>query len=87
MESKSQVSKSSITVEIDCQNRWVIYHRLQELDIACDCSAYKPLTIQIDTLEKAIQLWSISRRVSQPHQQLIGELEKCWQLYSYRSKG
>lgn len=69
MESKRQVSKNSITVEIHCQNRWVIYRRLQELDIACDCSAYQPLTIQVDTPEKAIQLWSISRRVSQPRQQ------------------
>ncbi|MEO0376855.1 MAG: Asr1405/Asl0597 family protein [Cyanobacteria bacterium P01_A01_bin.17] len=87
MNSENQISQLGTAIEINCQNRWAIYRRLQELDIPCDCGAYQPLTVQVDNPEIAIQVWSVSRWATQPRLQLILALERCWQLYSYRSKG
>lgn len=61
-----------------CEDRWQVYHRLQELDIACWCSGYQPLKVNPQTPTELIQLWSIVRRVSQPRQALIGSLQQSW---------
>lgn len=66
-------------VLVTCEDRWQVYHRLQSLDIDCECSGYQPLRVAIKTPTEAIQLWSILRRFSQSHSALVDVLEQVWQ--------
>ncbi|KPQ34196.1 MAG: Neurogenesis glycoprotein [Phormidesmis priestleyi Ana] len=72
-------------ITVCCEDRWQVYHRLQELDISCQCSSFEPLQVTIKTASEAIQLWSIVKRVSQPQQSLIRDLTVSWQLPCYRA--
>lgn len=65
-------------VEIDWVDRWLVYKRLQELEIPCWCSINQPLQVQIDTLKDAIQLFSVVRQFTRSRQELIESLEHCW---------
>ena len=67
---------SSIT--INCEERWQIYHRLQELNIHCQCGGFQALEVEIKMATEAVQLWSIARRVSQPRKVLVTVLEQSW---------
>ncbi|MGB3299538.1 MAG: Asr1405/Asl0597 family protein [Phormidesmis sp.] len=71
-------TQASLTVE--CEDRWQVYHRLQELDIACECSGFQPLKVTIQTATEALQLWSVARRVSQSRQSLVMVLMQSWRL-------
>jgi hypothetical protein len=64
---------------VRCEDRWQVYHRLQELEIDCQCSGFQPLKVQIQTPTAALQLWSIVRRVSEPRQVLVDALNQSWQ--------
>jgi hypothetical protein len=74
------ISNPPTGVTICCEDRWQVYHRLQELEISCECSGFQPLKVDIKTATEAIQLWSIVKRVSQSRQQLIGALNQSWQM-------
>ena len=65
-------------VKVDCEDRWQVYYRLQELDIHCQCSGYQPLEVDVQTATQAIQLWSIVSRVSEPRQVLVTRLMASW---------
>ena len=65
-------------VEINWTDRWFVYKRLQELDISCWCAINQPLQVQINTLQDAIQLFSVVRQFTRPRQVLIDSLESCW---------
>jgi len=64
---------------VSCEDRWQVFHRLQSLDIDCECGGFKPLKVALKTPTEAIQLWSIVRRVSAPRQVLIDSLQQSWQ--------
>ncbi|MBP0016148.1 MAG: hypothetical protein J7647_01170 [Cyanobacteria bacterium SBLK] len=68
---------------IDKADRWSIYHRLQELEIPCNCDIEKPLEARIATPTAALQLWCIARRYRSSRHQLLDFLEDCWQTHSY----
>ncbi|MEM6599134.1 MAG: Asr1405/Asl0597 family protein [Cyanobacteria bacterium P01_D01_bin.36] len=68
----------SSTVVVTCEDRWQVYHRLQSLNIDCQCGGFQPLKVTLRTPTEAIQLWSIVRRVSQPRQVLIDSLTESW---------
>lgn len=68
------------SMSVECEDRWQVYHRLQELDIACQCSGFQPLKVHVQTATDALQLWSIVRRVSQTRQSLILTLTQSWHL-------
>lgn len=72
----SHQTVDSFTVQ--CEDRWQVYHRLQELDIRCRCKSFQPLKVDIETAAEAIQLWSIVRRVSHPRQVLVDALQQIW---------
>ncbi|MEL6777595.1 MAG: Asr1405/Asl0597 family protein [Cyanobacteria bacterium J06597_16] len=75
----------SSDITVSCEDRWQVYHRLQELDIDCQCSGFKPLKVTLQTPTEALQLWSIVRRVSEPRQALVVALNQSWQTpYSQR---
>jgi len=67
---------SDITIE--CEDRWQVYYRLQELGIKCQCGGFKPLQVTLQTPTEAVQLWSIVQRVSAPRQALIQGLHRSW---------
>lgn len=68
---------------IEKADRWSIYHRLQELEIPCNCDIEKPLEARISTPTAALQLWCIARRYRSFRHQLLDFLEDCWQAQSY----
>ncbi|PZO22735.1 MAG: hypothetical protein DCF25_02140 [Leptolyngbya foveolarum] len=72
------MEQPSTSFTINCEDRWQVYHRLQELDIVCQCRGFQPLKANIKTANEVIQLWSIIRRVSQPRQMLIDTLDRSW---------
>lgn len=74
----------SPNVVVTCEDRWQVYHRLQALDIDCQCGGFKPLQVSLRTPTEAIQLWSIVRWVSQPKQVLVDSLIESWQAPSAR---
>lgn len=67
-------------IEIQCDDRWQVYHRLQALEIPCCCHCYQPLTAQVTNATAAIQIWSVVKQATMPRQTLIGWLENCWQI-------
>lgn len=64
------------SIAINVTERWDAYHRLQELEIPCQCSTHQPLTIQIVSPNQLIQVWSVIRRINSSRQDLIEILEK-----------
>lgn len=74
---------SSITVS--CEDRWQVYHRLQDLGIDCQCGGFKPLKVTLNSPTEALQLWSIVRHVSEPRSALVDALQQSWKApYSKR---
>lgn len=66
-------------VEVNWADRWQIYQRLQELAIPCWCDTNQPLKVYIADVAAAVQLWSVSRQLTTPRQELVSWLEHCWQ--------
>lgn len=71
-------------IEIECHDRWQAYHRLKDLDIACECRAYRPLKVQIDSPYKLLQVWSALQTILSDREQLITRLNGCWAQPSRR---
>lgn len=67
-------------VEVDWCDRWIVYQRLQELDIPCSCATHKPLQAQVSSPTAMIQLWSVTKQYSSSRQELIDWLKGCWNL-------
>jgi hypothetical protein len=85
--SKIPVDKTrySFKSTVCCEDRWQVYHRLQELEMSCHCAGFQPLTVDIETVTEAIQLWSVAKRISQSRQDLAGRLTQSWQLPCHRA--
>lgn len=82
-DASSQGKESAHTADhiiVACEDRWQVYHRLQDLGIPCQCKGFQPLTVAIRTPIDAIQLWSIVRRSSQSRSDLAITLNQSWQL-------
>ncbi|MBE9060824.1 hypothetical protein IQ256_07515 [cf. Phormidesmis sp. LEGE 11477] len=67
-------------VSVTCEDRWQVYHRLQDLGITCRCGGFKPLQVEVKTPTEALQLWNILRRVSSARPVLIASLDQCWKM-------
>ncbi|MGB3761066.1 MAG: Asr1405/Asl0597 family protein [Rivularia sp. (in: cyanobacteria)] len=67
-------------VQIPYDQRWQIYHRLQELDIPCCCKSDGSLQVQIDNWIAAILLHSTVIQFTASRRSLINWLERCWHL-------
>jgi hypothetical protein len=74
----SSPTQLGFVIEVRPVERWAIYHRLQELEIKCDCHTASPLKVEIPSPTAAVQLWSAARHIIAPRQQLVCWLEKCW---------
>ena len=70
---------STHTVAINVAHKWEMYHRLQALQIPCQCFMNKPLQVQLNSPIAAIHFWSIVQRLTASRTQLIERLNLCWQ--------
>ncbi|PZO54181.1 MAG: hypothetical protein DCF15_11980 [Phormidesmis priestleyi] len=68
----------SQAVAVHCEDRWQVYHRLQELEIDCQCQSFQPLQVHITTPTAAVQLWSIVKSISDPRTVQIDRLTQSW---------
>jgi hypothetical protein len=48
------MEQPSTSFTINCEDRWQVYHRLQELDIVCQCQGFQPLKANIKTASEVI---------------------------------
>ncbi len=74
-------SQTAHTQVISCDRsaRWQVCHRLQELDICCDCLADGRLRVLANTPVALMQVRSVLQQWSMSRSALVGQLEKCWQ--------
>ncbi len=80
MNSDNVLSAQSTVVEVECGDRWQVYHRLQELDIPCQCRAHRALKVYITNPMDITLLWSVVRHASQSRWEKVDWLERCWQI-------
>ena len=85
---KPSTSNQPIThsVEIDFNQRWGVYHRLQELGIPCNCFSNQPLQVEIDNPRAIAQLSCVVKQSTASRSELIDWLDNCWKLKSKRRK-
>ena len=77
---KETIAKSNNIIRVKCTHKWEMYHRLKALEIDCQCKTNQPLLIQLDTIQAAIQVWSVAKHLSASRQESIAWLDRCWQL-------
>jgi hypothetical protein len=80
MNSSSSKPAAGQIIEIAASDRWLVYYRLQELGIPCECGTNQPLRYQVDDVKSAIQVWSVVKQLTLPRRELASWLEHCWQL-------
>jgi hypothetical protein len=73
------LSESDRVINLSADERWQVYHRLQSLQIDCQCSTDQPLQVFIDSPTQLLQLWSILRQVRSSRASLVSWLDTCWQ--------
>ena len=66
--------------------RWSIYHRLQELEIPCQCATNRPLSVELDCPYAIAQLCFVVKRLTAPRSELIDCLYRCWKIKSKQRK-
>jgi hypothetical protein len=65
-------------VQVNWIDRWLVYKRLQELEIPCGCATQQPLRVDIGNCRDAIQLMSVVKQITASREELIQNLERCW---------
>ncbi|MFN6566067.1 Asr1405/Asl0597 family protein [Dendronalium sp. ChiSLP03b] len=65
-------------LQIPLSDRWLIYHRLQELMISCSCPADGSLRVQVNNLLEAVLIRSTVMQFLASRHELIEWLERCW---------
>lgn len=77
--SSLSVQPTSLSITVSRSERWQICSRLSELDISSNCRQDGGLDVDIHSPTALIQLYSILRLLMAPRQQLIDQLEQCWE--------
>lgn len=67
-------------IDLKGSDRWLVYNRLQELGISCDCSSNSPLKVDLNYPITGIQLWSVVKHITASREVLLGWLDQCWQI-------
>ncbi|HEY9710307.1 MAG TPA: Asr1405/Asl0597 family protein [Oculatellaceae cyanobacterium] len=65
-------------VNVSRIDRWVIYHRLQELMIPCWCPADGSLRVEVNNSVAAVLVRSTVQQFVASRQELVEWLERCW---------
>ncbi|MGE5656727.1 MAG: Asr1405/Asl0597 family protein [Actinomycetota bacterium] len=68
-----------IVVNIPRHDRWLIYHRLQELMIPCWCPEDGSLRVEVNDSNAAVLLRSTIQQFTASRSELVEWLERCWQ--------
>jgi hypothetical protein len=76
------ISKSNQAIAINGTERWDIYHRLRELDIPCQCSTHKLLSVEVSSPNDLIQVWSVVKQITSSRENLVQLLRNCWERSS-----
>ena len=72
-------SSDNHVIAVHRSERWEIYRRLQELQIACQCSPSQPLQVQVPSPTAAVQVWSVVKQLTNSRYDLLNWLHRCWQ--------
>ncbi|NES06925.1 MAG: hypothetical protein F6K22_31400 [Okeania sp. SIO2F4] len=67
-------------LQVSCVDRWLVYKRLQELDIDCWCEAQKPLQVNLKNTNEANQLESVLKQFTANRHELVQLLQSCWEV-------
>ena len=86
MNSTDPTAKISQIVEVNPADRWLVYKRLQQLGLSCQCFTNKPLQVELSNTKEAIQLWSVVKQIHSHRLELVDWLDTCWQMNSYRKE-
>ncbi|HEY9622756.1 MAG TPA: Asr1405/Asl0597 family protein [Crinalium sp.] len=78
MDQTRPTAQSDQSISVPLSDRWLVYQRLQELDIPCHRLGDGSLQADINTPTAATQLWSITFQLTASRQQLISWLNRCW---------
>ncbi|MEN9226330.1 MAG: hypothetical protein Q6L60_09160 [Thermostichus sp. HHBFW_bins_43] len=73
-------SERSYRLDIPFGERWRICRRLLELGIPAACTGDGRLQVEVGTLLAALQVRSVIRQHTARRQDLLHNLEACWQL-------
>lgn len=65
-------------VKVETDQRWLVFQRLQDLNIPCQCQMYGDLHVQVNDGVTALQVWQVLRQFSASKQDLVDWLERCW---------
>lgn len=71
-------SNDALVLEIPLSDRWLVYHRLQELMIPCFCLADGSLRVRVNSCITAILIRSIVMQFFASRYELVHWLERCW---------
>ncbi|NJN48550.1 MAG: hypothetical protein HC805_00420 [Alkalinema sp. RL_2_19] len=80
---QSEVNHANYWIEIEGDDRWEIYRRLQSLGLECQCQMGVPLKVRIDSPQDVLLGWSVMRSTAvQAGDRLhfAAILEACWHL-------
>ncbi len=80
MQGQNQQSSTSERITVQGSDRCQMYHRLQTLDISCQCKTNQPLQVKLDSILTTIQIWSVAKQYTASRQELVDWLEGCWLL-------
>ena len=69
-------------VGIKNTERWIIYRRLQELEIPCQCSTNQPLQVELSNPNAIAQLCHVVKQLTAPRSELVKWLDRCWKVES-----
>jgi hypothetical protein len=74
------LSESNQVINLSASERWEVYHRLQSLQIDCQCSTNQPLRVCTHSPNQLLQVWGVLRQVRASRLSLVSWLESCWQF-------
>lgn len=77
-QSKSSEGCLSQVIDISRGDRWLIYHRLQELMIPCACPADGTLRVDVNHAIDLILVRSTVQQFVASRNELVNWLEQCW---------
>ncbi|OKH24440.1 hypothetical protein NIES593_07100 [Hydrococcus rivularis NIES-593] len=65
--------------KVSRSDRWLVYHRLQELNIPCWCPSNGSLLVEVNNCIDAILLRSTVQQLFAARRELVDWLQRCWE--------
>ena len=61
-------------------DRWLLYSRLQDLQIPCWCLKDGSLWAEVENCSTVILIHGVMRQLFAPRQELVDWLNRCWRM-------